>query len=287
MLSIIIPAHNEETVIGRCISAITGRTASGELEVIVACNGCTDNTAEVARAAGEQVTVIETPVASKSNALNLGDQVAGGFPRFYVDADVILPIESIREVTRVLNEGRALAAAPLMQVDLTDRPWTVRVFYKVWVNLPYCRRGMIGSGVYALSEEGRKRFDRFPPVTADDAFVRLHFRPEERMTVETCTFTIRAPRTLSSLIAIKTRSHFGNRELKARFPHLWHNEDSAHGSALSKFLWRPTWWPAIGVYLYVKLASRARAWWRCRFGDHKKWERDETSRQPVPAGSQA
>ena len=75
-----------------------------------------------------------------------------------------------------------------MEFDLTDRPWAVRAFYEVWSKLPYCRSGMIGSGVYALSEEGRRRFGRFPDITADDAFVRLHFKPAERRTVESCRF---------------------------------------------------------------------------------------------------
>ena len=47
--AVIIPAHNEASVIGRTLGRLAPLAAGGQVEVIVACNGCTDNTAEVAR----------------------------------------------------------------------------------------------------------------------------------------------------------------------------------------------------------------------------------------------
>ena len=47
--SILIPAHQEETTIGRCLSSLLMQAEPAEFHVIVAANGCTDNTAEVAR----------------------------------------------------------------------------------------------------------------------------------------------------------------------------------------------------------------------------------------------
>jgi glycosyltransferase involved in cell wall biosynthesis len=279
--SIVIPAHNESGVIGRCVRSLIESAAPGEMEIVVACNGCTDDTAEQARrAGGEFVRVVETDVASKSRALNLGDSAATGFPRFYVDADVVLSTAAVREVARAMGERPGvLAAAPLIEFAVKDRPWAVRAFYEVWSVLPYCRNGMIGSGAYALSEEGRRRFDRFPDITADDAFVRLHFRPAERLTVESCRFTVTPPRTLWGVIKIKTRAYFGDYELRSRFPDLLSNKRDGHERALRGLMKRPSWWAKVGVYLYVRLMSRAMAYRRYYFGDHRKWERDETSRQ--------
>ena len=59
-------------MIERCLAAITGGARPGELQVIVVCNGCDDDTAERARRHGEPVSVVETEVASKHVALNLG-----------------------------------------------------------------------------------------------------------------------------------------------------------------------------------------------------------------------
>lgn len=282
MISIIIPAHNEARVIGRCLGALLDEAPPGELEVIVVCNGCRDRTAEVARSFGDAVTVIETDVPSKANALNLGDRAASGFPRIYLDADIVLSLEAIRQTAAALREPGVLTAAPLMNVDVRDRPWSVRAFYQVWLSLPYCREGMVGSGVYALSEEGRRRFEEFPRATADDLFVRLHFAASERRTVTSCTFTITPPRTLGGVIDIKTRAQFGNEELKRLFPHIWRNENARHGQPLLRLALRPLSWPALAVYTFVKFAVRYRAWKRLQRGEISKWERDESSREAAP-----
>ena len=243
------------------------------------CNGCTDHTADLARGKNKHIRVVETELPSKSRALNLGDKAARGFPRFYVDADVILPLESVRQVADILSKADTLAAAPLMDVSVQGRSWFVRAYYKVWMALPYCRSGMIGSGVYAVSLFGRQRFKEFPAVTADDAYVRLLFTSKERKTVESCRFTIVPPKTISGLISIKTRSHFGNLELKKRYPQLVANEESHHSSTLGRLLTSPVWWPALLVYCYVKAATRAKAWWQLHCGNHGVWERDDTSRE--------
>ena len=155
----------------------------GELEVIVACNGCTDRTADIARGFGEPVRVLETDQASKTAALNAADEVATGFPRFYVDADVVLDLASIRAMAAVLERGDALLAAPSLRMDLSKTTWPVRAYYRVWTSLPY-NQVMVGTGAYGLSRAGRARFDRFPDVIADDGFVRFQFRPGERRTVQ-------------------------------------------------------------------------------------------------------
>lgn len=282
MISIIIPAHNEASVIANCLTALLDGASPGEMQIVVACNGCTDNTADIARGFGAPVEVIETPVPSKSHALNLADSVAKGFPRFYLDADVVLPHESIARMAQILRQGPVLAAGPAVQFDVRDRPWTVRAFYEVCSRLPFLRTGMIGTGVYALSEVGRKRFDTFPNVTADDTFVRLHFSPQERQTVESCCSTVAVPRTLRSVVEIKTRSHFGNQELRRKFPDLWKNEELKRNTSLARLFLNPLLWPGLSIYGYVRIMSRLRSRWKYRHGQSNRWERDESSRQAFP-----
>ena len=66
MISILVPAHNEETVIDRCLRAILDGALPGELEVIVICNGCSDGTARRARAYGNAV-MFRVSLASRTN----------------------------------------------------------------------------------------------------------------------------------------------------------------------------------------------------------------------------
>ena len=291
MISVIIPAHNEQAVIGRCLGALLDGARNGELEVIVVCNGCTDRTPDAARSAGAAVggvasaalSILETPLASKVHALNLGDQAARSFPRFYIDADVVLPLEYLRRLAAIFasrqNDAHALATAPRFAMNLEHSSWFVRAFYAVNDRMPSSREGIGGSGVYGLSEAGRARFERFPQLTADDGFVRLQFSSDERVTVEDCFSTVTAPRTLWELVRIKTRSHLGNMELKHRFPKLWTlNRGGRNGGELRRLARRPGWWPSLAVYLLIKTVARCRAWRRFGRGQAVAWERDESAR---------
>src|ERR1700730_14723213 len=80
-VSVVIPSHNEEHVIGRCLQALTDGAQADELEIIVVCNGCSDRTAAIART-WPATTVVELSEVSKSAALNAGDLHATRFPRF-------------------------------------------------------------------------------------------------------------------------------------------------------------------------------------------------------------
>lgn len=278
MISIVVPAHNEANVIGRCLESMTHGAEPGELEILVVCNGCTDDTADVARSYGPLVSVLESEIPSKNAALNLGHQRASGWPRFYVDADIVMPIESIRKVADVLRGGRIHGAAPRMRVDLESRGWPIRAYYDVWMRTPYVQEGMLGSGVYAISEEGGRRFTSFPDIIADDGFARLLFEPEERQSVDDAWFLMTPPETLRSLIHINVRRRVGRFEMAEMHPESTRQEAGQQRGALYRLFLNPRLWPGLAVYLYAKLACMAIYRVRESQGRHKEWNRDDTSR---------
>jgi glycosyltransferase involved in cell wall biosynthesis len=283
MISIIVPAHDESALIERCLRGMVEGARPGELEVVVVCNGCSDDTEQRARAVGGPVRVISIATASKTRALNAGDDEARGFPRFYVDADVLIDRDAIERVAAVLRDGPALAAAPIARVDAGDASWPVRAYYRVWTELPYFDSAMIGSGVYALSEQGRRRFGRFPELIADDEFIRRQFQPGERRRVEECHFAIRPPSRLRGVIREKSRSRLGLYQLGRRHPDL--AQGAAHVRAIeaaAAVLSRPRIWASLPVYALVAAITRLRARRRALFGDFLGWERDASSR---PAGN--
>jgi glycosyltransferase involved in cell wall biosynthesis len=265
-ISIVIAAHDEEAVLGRCLDALLRDVRRDELEIAVVCNGCTDRTADVARGYGAPVGVVETSTASKTAALNLGDEVVSGFPRFYVDADVVLPLRSVRRVASRLAKNDALAASPMMEVDLGSATLPVRAYYR---------------GVYALSEEGRRRFGEFPPVIADDGYVRMLFGGTERVRVDDAPVRVFVPSRLSDLVRIKTRSRLGRYQLAQRFPELVARERTtkSYRTAVLGIVIRPWLWPAAAVYAAVLVQTRRRARRQLgSLGDYV-WERDASSRR--------
>ncbi len=60
--SIIIPAHDESATIDACLTSLLDDPHCDDLDVLVVCNGCTDDTADRARAHGAPVRVLETGI---------------------------------------------------------------------------------------------------------------------------------------------------------------------------------------------------------------------------------
>lgn len=278
-MSIVIPAHNEAAVLGRCLSHLLSGAHPGELDVIVVCNGCTDQTAEVARSFGPDVTVLESTIPSKIVALNLGDNAAKAFPRFYVDADVVLTIDALRKTANALQQDGFLAAAPEVKWDLSRSNWFVRAFYAVWQRQPYFDSGRLGAGVYALSQAGHDRLGEFPQITADDEYVRRLFTADERVTLTDCSFQVTPPRTMRDLIKIKTRSRRGNLELVQRFPHLTRPARESRWKFFARILRRPDLWLSSLVYFTVVARTSIRARRTLKRGVAAVWERDLSSRE--------
>lgn len=208
--AVIIPAYNEAARLDRCLASWVPGLSHGEAEILVAANGCTDETADVARSWG--VRVLDLPQPSKAAALRAADDAVTCFPRIYMDADVTTDVTVVRAMGEALTTDQARLAAPhvVFRTDRSSR--LVRAFYRVFERTPYVTEELGSAGVYGLSRSGRERFSEFPDLVADDLFVQSHFRPAERLRVEG-TVAVEAPRDLGSLLRIRRRTVSGNHEL--------------------------------------------------------------------------
>ncbi|MCA9001401.1 MAG: glycosyltransferase, partial [Planctomycetes bacterium] len=160
MPCLILPAHNEAGVLAHNLKVLL-KDLRPDVQVLVACNGCSDNTAGIARTFEPRVRVLDLERPSKVGALNAADGELEGFPRIYLDADVEISGDSMNRVVEVLEAG-AVAAEPIPVLDTHGAsPW-VRAYYAVWQALHGRKPGSVGSGLYGLSEEGRGRFGAFP-----------------------------------------------------------------------------------------------------------------------------
>lgn len=280
--SVIIPAHNEAAGIGRSLTALLADATPGEFEILVICNGCTDDTADVARQFGETVRVIETKIPSKTAALNLGDQAATCFPRVYLDADVKLSTSSLRSLIAPLIDGTALAAAPAVETIFKQgAAWSVRAYYRFWMSLPFVQEGMMAAGVYAVSKTGHERFAPFPDLISDDGYVRLHFSNRERVEVASAVSEVIAPAAWPDLIRIKTRSRLGVYQLETRYASLFADErvSKNYAAALMSIVRRPELYASAIPFLLVSLISRYRARKQFTAQEPYVWERDLSSRE--------
>ena len=198
-----------------------------------------------------------------------------------MDADIELGITAVREVAEVLRGGPILAAAPRLEVDLDGASWPIRAHYDIWMRLPYVQDRLLGCGVYALSTEGRARFDEFPSIIADDYFVHTLFEPHERDSVTAVSFLMRPPRTLRALIGVNVRRRVGVFELLEGHDHARDRIGRGRRQqrrALAMLVLRPWLWLSLAVYSLSKLATVTIHWLKIARGREKEWARDDSSR---------
>lgn len=276
--SIVIPAHNESAGIGRLLSGLLADALPGEFEVLVVCNGCTDDTAAVAARAGHELTVLEIEQPSKRLALDRGDAAAHYLPRVYLDADLEFGTDDARRLIAAVCQPGVLAAGPSRMLPRTGLSWPVRAYYRIWEQLPQVRTGLFGRGVIALSAAGLERVRALPPAMSDDLAISEAFGPDERRVVIDSTVLIRPPRTVRDLLRRRIRVTTGNAQLDQRAGRS--AEARTSPADLAGMVRRnPADLPGVLVFLSVAVAARLAARRRIRGGDYHTWLRDESSRQ--------
>jgi cellulose synthase/poly-beta-1,6-N-acetylglucosamine synthase-like glycosyltransferase len=108
MVSILIPARNEEKVIKRTIEGCLSQTYRN-IEILVICHNCTDGTFDVAQSKDKRVRPLEyrTSEAGKGIALNFGVKKAEGTYVLVLDADGILSPDFINNAIPYFKKGFA------------------------------------------------------------------------------------------------------------------------------------------------------------------------------------
>jgi glycosyltransferase involved in cell wall biosynthesis len=274
---VIIAAHNEETVIERCLDSLREAIAAG-VRVAVVCNGCTDRTADLARG-HSGVAVLELGVASKAAALRAGDTLVNGGARIYLDADVVMTSRAVLDVLAALQDDHALVGRPPVRFDYANAGFLVRRWYAVRERLPSIQGALWGAGCYALSDTGRARFGQFPDLVSDDLFIDSLFARDERLIVATDPVVARTPRAVADLVRILQRSYRTQREVHAA----GHGVSAAQRGQLHDIVGllrrRPGQSGDVLVYVAIVVFSRLRA----RRAGPAQWERDQSSRDAAQA----
>lgn len=103
-VSVIIPAHNEEAYLEATLKALRRQKFPG-CEVVVVANGCTDNTADVARGLCDQLVVLSQK--SLGVARNLGARIAKGELLIFLDADTILERHGLKIISEEFTHRHA------------------------------------------------------------------------------------------------------------------------------------------------------------------------------------
>ncbi len=105
MISIIIPAYNEELLLGQTLRAVNAAAgALGEpFEVIVADDASTDHTATIAKEQGARVVSCRNRQIAATR--NVGARASRGEMLFFVDADTTVNVAALRAAVRAMRKG--------------------------------------------------------------------------------------------------------------------------------------------------------------------------------------
>ena len=209
-VSVVIPAHDEAGYIGACLAAVFASDLGGRrVQVLVIANGCSDGTAQIARAAGAEV--IETAQGGKLHALGLGDAAARHDLHVYLDADVVVSADLLRQLAEALD-GAAPRYASGTPIVVRAHSAVTRVYARFWQRLPFVQTGVPGFGVFAMNAAGRARWEGWPNIISDDTFSRLCFAPSERVSVP-ATYSWPMVEGLGALIRVRRRQDRGVAEI--------------------------------------------------------------------------
>ena len=157
LLSIVIPAFNEEKELPGCLASVREAVAScglgsEQVEVVVCDNNSSDRTAEVARQGGARV--VFEPVNQISRARNAGASAARGGWLLFIDADSRLSAANLRRVAGLARDNAPVAGGGCV-IRLEGIPWWTRPGLWGWNAYSVGRRVAAGSFVFGRAAAHR------------------------------------------------------------------------------------------------------------------------------------
>lgn len=159
LISVIIPAHNEERYIGKCLKSIkiAAREISDEVEIIVVANRCTDRTADIARRYG--VEVLENSDKCISIIRNAGVRASNGRVIVTIDADSVMHKTALAEIKELLRSGKYIGGGAIPMFDRMSLGIAISGAYVALNLLPTMIKsgGFISATMFWFS---RKAFDK-------------------------------------------------------------------------------------------------------------------------------
>lgn len=285
--TVIIPAHNEEAVISRCLQTLLrDAPAHHAMQIIIAANGCSDSTVAIAQATAPAALVLDLPVGSKTAAINEANRVAAHFPRIYLDADVECRYASVAALADALRQPNVMTAAPAIDLDVSRCNWLMQSYYRAWARQPYAKAGKGGAGCYGLSAAAISSVGAFPPIIADDIWIHTRFPDDQKRYLtddgqgQPVFSVVYPPRTVREQIRVEARRQNGNAEVRRLYPSPYF-ANASNGGGLSAAFTSGARLSDLVIFFAIKFAARSLALWQRQRGRGGAWTRDLSTRQAL------
>jgi len=126
MISVIIPALNEEKYIGKLLKSILEQEQD-DIEIIVADAGSQDATKKIARQYGCRIVKGGLPSIGR----NAGAQVAKGDLLIFADADIIFPKDFLRKGLSEFAQRKLGVASVMLNLEGRSYQMQMDIFYNI------------------------------------------------------------------------------------------------------------------------------------------------------------
>ena len=226
LISVIVPALNEESVLGRCLASLQRQDVpAASFEVIVVDNGSVDRTVEIARSFGGalSVTVLERRGVRISALRNFGAAMARGELLAFLDADCVAPKHWLRQTADILGaDGFRIVGAQYRIPE--NSSWVARAWYGDLWRMKDGPVSYVPGGDLAISRE---------------LFLNLGGFDETIVTSEDTEFCERAAASSVPILAVPALSvvHLGTPQTLAGF----YRKQSWHGVNVHRLFLRDMW----------------------------------------------
>ncbi|MBW3019788.1 glycosyltransferase family 2 protein [Candidatus Woesearchaeota archaeon] len=134
-ITIIIPAHNEEDYIEKCIKSVMRSEFNGAKQIIVVDDGSIDRTYEIA--SKFKITVLKSKHSGKALSINKALKIANGEVIAIVDADSEIQKDSLKKVVREIERKNVVAACCPVRVKNRNK------FICMWLNIEQLYNSLI------------------------------------------------------------------------------------------------------------------------------------------------
>ena len=143
LVSVVIPAHNEEKYLASCLEAAKRAAArlnegEGAVQFVIVANRCTDRTAEIARSFGAEV--VENDARCIAQVRNAGVRASEGGIVVTVDADSVMSEHALCEAREMLESGRYIGGGTPVRFDRMSAGIFFSAVYVAWNLIPVMLR---------------------------------------------------------------------------------------------------------------------------------------------------
>lgn len=173
-ISIIIPAHNEEKYLPKCLDSISVAASKIEfpIEIIISLNRCTDQTEDIAKRYG--AISIHEDEKNIARIRNAGVNIATGDVVITIDADSWMTPNMLQEVIRHLETMRYIGGG----VNIRPERLSIGIVFSLMMVVPYLLKARVSGGMFWLYKSDFDAISGFDEglVSAEDYHFALKLK---------------------------------------------------------------------------------------------------------------